>query len=179
MVTIPSTSLKANITIYIYCGSRLDTEDIINHLDSLQDLFHSSHYITLEMKRKFIELIGNHRYGYEHVGKDLLLKKVSFCREHLKIQSILSPGLSEYRAYISLHLAEALYWGNKRKIMTEDISEIVNLLNIVIDIWGQYRRGSSENSKALEAEHLLQKLESSLRDVDIGNSKEVESRKLA
>ena len=159
--------------------SRLDPGEIITHLDSLKETFSSSHYITLEMMRKFIELIGNHRYGYEHVGKDLLSKKVSFCREHLKIQSILSPGLSEYRAYISLHLAEALYWGNKRKIMTEDISEIVNLLNIVTDIWGQYRRGSSENSKALEAEHLLQKLESSLRDVDIGISKEVESRKLA
>ena len=162
----------------IHC-SRLDTEDIIHHLDSIQDLFHSSHYITLEMKRKFIELIGNHRYGYDQVGKDLLLKKVSFCREHLKVQSILSPGLSEYRAYISLHLAEALYWANKRKITTEDISEIVNLLNIVSDIWGQYRKGSSENSKVLEAENLLQKLESSLTDFDNGNSKEVESRKLA
>ena len=122
------------------------------------------------MKRKFIELIGNHRYGYDQVGKDLLLKKVSFCREHLKVQSILSPGLSEYRAYISLHLAEALYWADKRKIKTVDISEIVNLLNIVSDIWGQYRKGSSENSKVLEAENLLQKLR---------NSKEVESRKLA
>ena len=133
------------------------------------------------MKRKFIELIGNHRYGYEHVGKDLLLRKVLFCREHLKIQSILSPGLSEYRAYISLHLAEALYWGNKRKVTTEDISEIIFLLNIVIDIWGPYRKGSAENTKAQEAENLLQKLKSSLTDFDIGNnnSKEVESRKLA
>ena len=175
MVTL---NLSTNIST-IYCCSRLDTEDIINHLDSIQDLFHSSHYITLEMKRKFIELIGNHRYGYDQVGKDLLLKKVSFCREHLKVQSILSPGLSEYRAYISLHLAEALYWADKRKIKTVDISEIVNLLNIVSDIWGQYRKGSSENSKVLEAEHLLQKLESSLTDFDICNSKEVESRKLA
>ena len=63
--------------------------------------------------------------------------------------------------------------------MAEDISEIVNLLNIVTDIWGQYRKGSSENSKVLEAENLLQKLESSLTDFDICNSKEVESRKLA
>ena len=133
------------------------------------------------MKRKFIELIGNHRYGYEHVGKDLLLRKVLFCREHLKIQSILCPGLSEYRAYISLHLAEALYWGNKRKVTTEDISEIISLLNIVIDIWGPYRKGSAENTKAQEAENLLQKVKSSLTDFDIGNnnSKEVESRKLA
>ena len=148
-------------------------------MDSLQDLFHSSHYIPLEMKRKFIELVGNHRYGYDHVEKDLLLKKISFCREHLKIQSILSPGLSEYKAYISLHLAEALYWGNKRKIMTEDISQIENLLNTVTDIWGQYRRDSTENAKALEAEHLLQKLGNPLKDLDIGNTKEVESRKLA
>ena len=133
------------------------------------------------MKRKFIELIGNHRYGYDHVGKDLLLKKVLFCREHLKIQSILSPGLSEYRAYISLHLAEALYWSNKRRLMTEDVSEILNLLNIVTDIWGPYRRDSAENTKALEAEHLFQKLQTSLTDLDISKmkDKEVESRKLA
>ena len=158
--------------------SRLDPEKIIDELKSLQD-FHSEHYITLEMKRKFIELIGNPRHGHDTVPLDLLERKVFFCRELLKIQSILSPGLSEYRAYISLHLAEALYWSNKRRLMTEDVSEILNLLNIVTDIWGQYRKGSSEYSKVLEAENLLQKLESSLTDFDICNSKEVESRKLA
>ena len=99
----------------------------------------------------------------------------------MKIQSILSPGLSEYRAYISLHLAEALYWSNKRRLMTEDVSEILNLLNIVTDIWGPYRRDSAENTKALEAEHLFQKLQTSLTDLDISKmkDKEVESRKLA
>ena len=63
--------------------------------------------------------------------------------------------------------------------MSEDITEIVQLLNIVKDIWGRYRKGSSEHTKALEAEQLLKKLETSMTNFDIGNVKEVESRKLA
>ena len=36
--------------------------------------------------------------------------KVQLCRDHLKVQKHVAPGLSEYRAYISWHLAEPLYW---------------------------------------------------------------------
>ena len=65
---------------------RLDTEKIIDHLSSLQDTFHSEHYITLEMKRKFIELIGKQRYSYDGVAGELLERKVLYCREHLELQ---------------------------------------------------------------------------------------------
>ena len=40
-------------------------------------------------------------YEYETVGIPWLEKKVEFCRDHLKLQAKLAPGLSEYRAYIS------------------------------------------------------------------------------
>ena len=163
----------------LYRAYRLDTDNILNHLSSLQDVFHSEHYIVLEMKRKFIELIGNHKYGYETVSGDLLARKVSFCRDHLKIQSVLSPGLSESRAYISLHLAEALYWGLQRHVIMEDSHLIPDLLKVVVDIWGQYRSGSSEKTKAQEAEDLLRKFRSQKENSDVSNTKELEMRKLA
>ena len=163
----------------LYHAHRLDTDTILNHLSSLQDVFHSEHYIVLEMKRKFIELIGNHKYGYETFSGDLLERKVSFCRDHLKIQSLLSPGLSEYRAYISLHLAEALYWGVQRHVIMEDSHLIPELLKVVVDIWGQYRSGSSEKIKAQEAEDLLRKFKSQKENSDVSNTKELEMRKLA
>ena len=40
-------------------------------------------------------------YEYETVGIPWLEKKVEFCRDHLKLQAKLAPGLSEYRAYIA------------------------------------------------------------------------------
>ena len=155
--------------------SRLDTEKILDEIKSLQD-FHSEHYITLEMKRKFIELIGNPRHRHDTVPLDLLERKVFYCRELLKIQSILAPGLSEYRAYISLHLAQAIYWRNRRNSLTEDSDLLPDLLRIVIDIWGQYRTESSEKNKALEAEDLLRKFTAPREDY---NTKELEMRKLA
>ena len=99
--------------------SRLNAEKILDKLNSLE-AFHSEHYITLEMKRKFVELIGNPRHGYDTVPLDLLERKVLYCRELLKIQSILAPGLSEYRAYVSLHFAQAVHWRNRRSTLTED-----------------------------------------------------------
>ena len=130
------------------------------------------------MKRKFIELIGNQRYGYDGVSEELLERKVFYCRELLQVQSVLSPGLSEYRAYISLHLAETLYWAHKRDIMPLDLPFISELLLIVIDIWGQYRNGSTEKSKASEAEDILQKLKNSMEDSDVSKN-ELGMRKLA
>ena len=155
--------------------SRLNAEKILDKLNSLE-AFHSEHYITLEMKRKFVELIGNPRHGYDAVPLDLLERKVLYCRELLKIQSILAPGLSEYRAYVSLHFAQAVHWRNRRSTLTEDHDLIPDLLQTVIDIWGQYRTGSSEQTKALEAEDLLRKFTTRKEE---SNSKELEMRKLA
>jgi hypothetical protein len=40
-------------------------------------------------------------YEYEEANVIWLHRKVDFCREHLQLQAVLAPGLSEYRAYIS------------------------------------------------------------------------------
>ncbi len=40
-------------------------------------------------------------YEYEEANVIWLQRKVDFCREHLQLQAVLAPGLSEYRAYMS------------------------------------------------------------------------------
>ena len=45
----------------------------------------------------------------------MIVHKVTFCREHLALQQVLAPGLSEYRAYISSHLVEPLYLLAKKR----------------------------------------------------------------
>ena len=40
-------------------------------------------------------------YEYESVAIPWLEKKVEFCKDHLNLQKVVAPGLSEYRAYMS------------------------------------------------------------------------------
>ena len=75
------------------------------------ELFDETHYYVLEVKRRIIENLGRPLDNkYEDLSPELLAKKVSYCRDHLAVQRCVSPGLSKYRAYISSHIAEPLYW---------------------------------------------------------------------
>jgi hypothetical protein len=38
---------------------------------------------------------------YEDTALVWLERKLEYCKEHLQLQAVLAPGLSEYRAYIS------------------------------------------------------------------------------
>ena len=117
------------------------------------------------MKRRIIENIGDSKGNkYEDLAEAWLEKKVEFCRDHLSIQQILAPGLSEYRAYMSSHIAEPLYWLPKKKYLAqkcsgEDLSktmeEVGEHLMMVIQIWGPYRKRSAERLKAEQARDLL------------------------
>ena len=92
---------------------------------------------------------------------------MTFCREHLALQQVLAPGLSEYRAYISSHLVEPLYLLAKKRWerafthlpcfedsfflpryvagditlaqLNETMEEVAKHLLIIIEIWGPYR----------------------------------------
>ena len=47
-------------------------------------------------------------YDYEDTAVCWLERKAEYCREHLQLQAVLAPGLSEYRAYISGIHAESV-----------------------------------------------------------------------
>ena len=94
----------------------------------------------------------------------LLQKSVGYCEEHLLIQDILAPGLSEYKAYISYHMAMALYClikeQHKDKMVgmgqvEEFMKKVSEQLLVVITIWGPYKPGSYERVIAEEANTLL------------------------
>jgi len=135
-------------------------------LDQLGEVFSDNHYYVMEIKRRVIENIGSDgEFEYEDIAIKWLEQKVEFCNQHLALQKHLAPGMSEYRAYISLHLAEAMYWLYRKKYLVKKVTrdeventmEIVSeLLLVVLDIWGLYRTDSNERMKADKAKTLLE-----------------------
>ena len=88
--------------------------------------------------------------------------------EHLELLSVLSPGLTENRAHMAFRYAETLFWSLKRNLLScssqEAISLIKDSLDVVVDTFGDYKQGSSENDKSLDALSLLQRSKSEIYD---------------
>ena len=133
-------------------------------LPKLQKVFDENHFYILEVKRRIIESIVN----YEDLAVSVLEKKVRMCRDHLKVQRCVAPGLSEYRAYISSHIAEPLYWVGKEKYqdnkittteLKEVMEEVAEHLLLVIQIWGPFKKNSTERIIAEKARNLLKKVD--------------------
>ena len=95
---------------------KYDVRALLLLLERVLEVFDSNHYYSMEIKRRIIENIGETKgFEYENLAPAWLEKKVNFCREHLALQQVLAPGLSEYRAYISSHLVEPLYLLAKKR----------------------------------------------------------------
>ena len=119
----------------------------------------------MELKRRIIELIGGDDNSYDIVDEGILEKKLVYCKEHLKLCDILTPGLTEYRAYLSFHYAETLHAMMSRGFMKSDPEALASLedhLDTVIRIWSDYRQGSLEREKVELAEILKQEINSQL-----------------
>ena len=96
--------------------SKYDIKLLLELYSNLQVVFNENHFYILEVKLRIIENIGETNGNfYEDLAEHWLEKKVEFCRDHLKIQERVAPGLSKYRAYLSSQLAEPLYWLTKKK----------------------------------------------------------------
>lgn len=150
------------------------------HLEGLPELlpkllkvFGENHYYILEVKRRMIESIGH----YEDLAEVVLEKKVNLCRDHLLVQRDLAPGLSEYRAYLSYHIAEPLYWLGTERYLEKRISEeeliktmeeVANHLLLVIQIWGPFRQRSSERLAAEKAKSLLETVDAKYLHRNVG-----------
>ena len=137
----------------------------ISILESLLQFYGERHYYVMELKRRIIELIGGDDNNYDIVDEGILKKKLVYCKEHLKLCEILTPGLTEYRAYLSFHYAETLHAMMSRGLMKcdpEALASLVNHLDTVIRIWSDYRQGSIEREKVELAEILKQEINSQL-----------------
>jgi len=144
---------------------KYDVVKLMELLIRLNQVFDANHYYCMEVKRRIIENIGETKgYEYEKVGVPWLEKKVEMCADHLRLQKSVAPGLSEYRAYMSGHYGEALYWLSKRKYvamtikrdqLNTNMEDVADHLLKVVEIWGPYRRRSSERLMAEEARGLL------------------------
>lgn len=138
-------------------------------LNKLLDVFHPNHYYPMEVKRKIIENIGETEgFEMEELSVAWLQKKVDYCRDHLEIQSLVAPGLSEYQAYMSWHISKPLYWLASKKHEMGDMEktdlnqvmcQVAEHLLMVINIWGPYVKDSLEQSRAAEALELLGKVD--------------------
>ena len=139
----------------------------ISILESLLHFFGEKHYYVMEVKRRIIELIGGDENSYDDVEEELLRKKLDYCDEHLKLADILSPGLTEFRAYMSLHRAQTIYQLMTRGHMKSDPETVMTLfdhLDTVILIWRDYRLGSIESGKVELAELLKEEIETQFGD---------------
>ena len=95
---------------------KYDVHALLILLQRVLEVFDNNHYYSMEIKRRIIENIGETKgFEYDNLAPAWLEKKVNFCREHLALQQVLAPGLSEYRAYISSHLVEPLYLLAKKR----------------------------------------------------------------
>ena len=145
--------------------STQDIKDLLDLLNKLLEVFDETHYYVLEVKRRIMENLGQPLDNrYEDLSPAWLAKKVSYCRDHLAVQKCVSPGLSKYRAYISSHIAEPLYWLAKKRYqenkssmeeLQKTMREVAEHLATVIDIWGQFRESSSERITAENARIFL------------------------
>jgi len=158
--------------------SKKDIKPLLELLQKLLNVFDQNHFYPLEVKRKIIENIGDSKgNGCENLAEAWLEKKVDFCRDHLKIQKVLAPGISEYKAYLSSHIAEPLYWLAKKRFMAKKYSseemvksmeEVAQHILMTIQIWGPYRRKSAERLKAEQARKLLEKIDSQYLHRNLG-----------
>ena len=86
--------------------------------------------------------------GYQDgsLGDAWLEKKLEFCVSHLAVQSKVSPGLSEYRAYLSSHTAFPLYLLTKVSPNLQSPLPIVTSECLAEEICGQtdYAGGADE-----------------------------------
>ena len=170
---------------------KYDVRGLLLLLEKMLEVFDSNHYYCMEIKRRVIENIGETKgFEYEDLAASWLEKKVLFCREHLALQQVVAPGLSEYRAYMSSHLVEPLYLLAKKKYVAgetslaalqETMEEVAGHLLIIIEIWGPYRRRSSERLKAEEARVLLETVDSKYLHRQLGGRADavLESAQLA
>jgi len=149
--------------------AKYDIKALLELLHKLLKVFDENHYYPLEVKRRIIENIGETKdYEYEDLAETWLEKKINFCKDHLKVQKKLAPGLSEYRAYISNHIAEPLYWWAKKRYVEKKCSsadlmktmeEVAQHLMLVIQIWGPFRKRSSERLTAEKAKEFLEMID--------------------
>ena len=145
--------------------SKYDIKLLLQLLQKTMQVFDKNDYYNLEVKRRIIENIGDSKENsYETLAEAWLEKKVEFCIDHLNIQRVVSPGLSEYRAYISSHIAEPLYWLSKKRYLAhkdsaeelrKNMEDVAEHLLMVIQVWGLCRKRSEERLKAEHARNLL------------------------
>jgi len=170
MAHLPVTNIINKWWNEIENAKKYDVRALLLLLEQVTEVFDPAHYYAMEIKRRVIENIGETKgFEYEDLAPAWLEKKVKFCKEHLALQQVVAPGLSEYRAYMSAHLAEPLYLLAKKRYVAGEIKlaelqevmeEVARHLLIVIEIWGPYRRRSSERLKAEGARALLETVDS-------------------
>ena len=165
-------------------SSKADTKELLSYVYQLSKIFHPNHYFILDVKRRVIEAISE-MPGYQDgtIGEAWLVKKLEFCQDHLAVQRRVSPGLSEYRAYLSSQTAHPLYLLTKvrdrrdqsrpnsvfqrkyldKRITREDLmrsmEEVAGHLMMTVQIWGEYRVRSEERREAEAARELLAKID--------------------
>lgn len=79
-------------------------------LRKMRYCLHENHYLITDVKRRLIDIYG-HREGYEYdkLSKAVLERKCDYCDHLLSLAAVLSPGKSELRGFVTLHIFLLFY----------------------------------------------------------------------
>jgi len=145
-----------------------EPEEFEKLLNKMSTIFHENHYWILDVKRRLIDIYGN-KDGFElyKLPKELLEKKVDYCKHLLKVAQSLCPGPSEMRGYllfecVGARLRLAQWHWIRMKITTpiylEQLLEIKADLTEVAEILGPIRKDSDEGQMGIKAKAELKTL---------------------
>ncbi|XP_066945612.1 SET domain-containing protein SmydA-8-like [Macrobrachium rosenbergii] len=150
-----------------YDRDRSQIRPLENLIEFCSQKVHPSHQVPLEAKFAWIKFCGNHpEYRYKDISKDLLLRKISYCKDLLQMADAIFPGRNQYRGYFLYELFATLKTVGKR---LHDFGETNN---------------KSAQDYLSEAESILQEVkeifcfENEMQDRGLENKLEILSKEL-
>ena len=108
-------------------------------LRQLRYVLHENHYLITDCKRRLIDIYG-HKPGYEYdkLSKEVLERKCDYCDHLLSLQSVLSPGKSEFRGYLLMERHGAMLrlaqwdWLRMKVSVSSQVSPLTSIIGISV-----------------------------------------------
>jgi len=86
-----------------------DLDEQEDFLNCLLTKFHQNHSLIIQLKTSIAKQLGRSEGGLAAADQDVLLQKVSYCEELLKVLDIVLPGLTKERGLLLSQLGETLF----------------------------------------------------------------------
>jgi len=86
-----------------------DLDEQEDFLNCLLTKFHQNHSLIIQLKTSIAKQLGRGEGGLAVADQDVLLQKVSYCEELIKVLDIVLPGLTKERGLLLSQLGETMF----------------------------------------------------------------------